>query len=227
MKFAEPTMLASRSRDDESLACQDSEIDFQDSQILEYQDLDWFRFSKFQSTMIPIHAFELAFVARMVSEAWACTAAQQMCAALEYIHFKADGSWDSWVSRDVVSAVGPTWVFTIFWKNHPPVITIFYRFYRPFPNGWFILIYGIVLPTLAYYIEATNQMFIAQDGIEWWGAWWFLPININESGLMLTVQQCTTNSGCALLLVLVDYLTIWLLMDSSLLWNGAFPGWKD
>jgi hypothetical protein len=31
--------------------------------------------------------------------------------------------------------------------------------YKPFPNGWFILIYGIVL--------ATNLMFIAQDGIEW------------------------------------------------------------
>ena len=156
-----------------------------------------------------------AFVARMVSEAWACTAAQQMCAALEYIHFKADGS--------DVNRCEPLWLFTGFHQASPSHHH-FYRFYKPFPDGWFILIYGIVLPILAYDIEATNQMFIAQDGIEWWGVWWFLPININESGLMLTVQQTLVAHCSWYLQTFADYLVWWIL--HCMLWNGAFPGWK-
>eukprot|EP00438_Fugacium_kawagutii_P031418 Skav205768 [mRNA] locus=scaffold1714:475377:480883:- [translate_table: standard] len=40
---------------------------------------------------------------RTLTEAWACTAAQQMCAALEYIHFKADVAVDAgWEAKGVV-----------------------------------------------------------------------------------------------------------------------------
>lgn len=82
---------------------------------------------------------------------------------------------------------------------------------------------GIVLPTLAYYIEATNQMFIAQDGIEWWGAWWFLPINIKWEwfGVDSTTMYNKLWLRIAKLLLvgicrLSDYLVWWILHCSEM-----------
>ena len=146
-----------------------------------YQDLYFghFRFSTFQTTMTSW------FAARTLSEAWACTAAQQMCAALEYIHFKAVPGW--W------AAVG-LWEKTKI-KPSPKSRQICGTVQGAFPNGGLLFVLLTLAHYIYIYIEATNQMFIAEDGIEWWVVCMFFAHKHQWEWFDV---YYTTNSRCAL-----------------------------